>query len=76
MAKPEWGVKRTCPTTGQRFYDMNKDPYEMNNLYLDPEYAEVIAKLKAELLRLREGLNETDEQYPHIQMIIEEHWDD
>ena len=26
MAKPEWGVKRTCPTTGQRFYDLNKDP--------------------------------------------------
>ncbi|MEM6486722.1 MAG: TIGR02300 family protein [Pseudomonadota bacterium] len=26
MPKPEWGVKRTCPTTGQRFYDLNKDP--------------------------------------------------
>lgn len=26
MAKPEWGVKRVCPTTGKRFYDMNRDP--------------------------------------------------
>lgn len=26
MPKPEWGVKRTCPSTGQRFYDLNKDP--------------------------------------------------
>lgn len=26
MPKPEWGVKRTCPTTGQRFYDLNNDP--------------------------------------------------
>ncbi len=26
MAKEEWGVKRLCPTTGKRFYDMNKDP--------------------------------------------------
>lgn len=26
MAKEEWGVKRLCPTTGQRFYDLNKDP--------------------------------------------------
>lgn len=26
MPNPDWGVKRTCPTTGQRFYDLNKDP--------------------------------------------------
>jgi uncharacterized protein (TIGR02300 family) len=26
MPKEEWGVKRLCPTTGQRFYDLNKDP--------------------------------------------------
>ena len=26
MPKPEWGVKRVCPTTGKRFYDMNLDP--------------------------------------------------
>ncbi|MDX1784648.1 TIGR02300 family protein [Roseovarius sp. ZX-A-9] len=40
MPKEEWGVKRVCPTTGQRFYDLNKDPIispytgevvEMNN---------------------------------------------
>ena len=26
MPKEEWGVKRICPTTGKRFYDLNKDP--------------------------------------------------
>ncbi|MEO0343003.1 MAG: TIGR02300 family protein [Pseudomonadota bacterium] len=26
MAKEEWGTKRVCPTTGKRFYDLNKDP--------------------------------------------------
>lgn len=26
MPKPEWGVKRVCPTTGKRFYDLNRDP--------------------------------------------------
>ncbi|MCY4333209.1 MAG: TIGR02300 family protein [Litoreibacter sp.] len=26
MAKEEWGVKRVCPTTGKRFYDLNADP--------------------------------------------------
>ncbi len=26
MPKEEWGVKRVCPTTGKRFYDLNADP--------------------------------------------------
>lgn len=26
MPKEEWGVKRVCPTTGQRFYDLKKSP--------------------------------------------------
>ena len=26
MPKEEWGTKRICPTTGRRFYDLNKTP--------------------------------------------------
>lgn len=26
MPNEEWGVKRVCPTTGKRFYDLNKTP--------------------------------------------------
>ena len=26
MPKEEWGTKRLCPTTGKRFYDLNKIP--------------------------------------------------
>lgn len=26
MPKEEWGVKRVCPTTGKRFYDLNQTP--------------------------------------------------
>jgi len=26
MPKEEWGVKRICPTTGKRFYDLGKTP--------------------------------------------------
>ncbi|SEK48713.1 TIGR02300 family protein [Pacificibacter marinus] len=26
MPNEEWGVKRLCPTSGKRFYDLNKDP--------------------------------------------------
>jgi len=26
VAKPEWGVKRTCQNCGARFYDLSRDP--------------------------------------------------
>ena len=26
MPKAEWGTKRICPTTGKRFYDLNRSP--------------------------------------------------
>ncbi|GAA6188911.1 TIGR02300 family protein [Litorivita sp. NS0012-18] len=26
MPNEEWGTKRVCPTTGKRFYDLNKNP--------------------------------------------------
>lgn len=26
MPEEAWGVKRLCPETGKRFYDLNKDP--------------------------------------------------
>ncbi|MFV3076788.1 TIGR02300 family protein [Niveispirillum fermenti] len=26
MAKPEWGIKRICPSCGSRYYDMKKEP--------------------------------------------------
>ena len=26
MPNEEWGVKRLCPESGKRFYDLNKDP--------------------------------------------------
>ncbi|XDA97162.1 TIGR02300 family protein [Sulfitobacter sp. LCG007] len=26
MPNEEWGTKRLCPTTGKRFYDLNKSP--------------------------------------------------
>ena len=49
---------------------------EMKNEYANPEYQEVIKSLKAELKKQREDLNETDRDYPHLQKIIETHWND
>lgn len=56
-------------------YDLKKDPFEVNNVYSDPAYSEVIKSLKTELKKQRETLNETDKNYPHVQQIVDENWD-
>jgi arylsulfatase A-like enzyme len=48
--EPEWEL-----------FDLEKDPYEMKNVYDDPEYADVVRELKAELRRLQEKVG--DEPY-------------
>lgn len=48
--EPEWEL-----------FDLDKDPYELNNVYGDPEYAGVVAELKDELHRLQDELG--DERY-------------
>lgn len=58
------------------FYDLQKDPSEMRNEYGNPDYADVIAGLKTELSGMRARLGETDAKYPHIEEIIEAHWND
>jgi len=41
-------------------YDLQNDPNEMNNLYGDPKYADVVERLRAELLRLRRETGDPD----------------
>jgi uncharacterized protein (TIGR02300 family) len=47
MPKDEWGVKRICPTTGKRFYDLNKNPivspYTGDRVELDTSRTRMIA---------------------------------
>jgi len=72
-----WGSQADIMTPpGWELYNIEEDPFEMNNLYSNPEYADIIKDLKQRLKKLRQALNETDENFPHIQAIIDEHWDD
>ena len=47
MPKEEWGTKRVCPTTGKRFYDLNKtpivSPYTGDVVEVDTAKARMIA---------------------------------
>jgi arylsulfatase A-like enzyme len=42
-------------------YDLIADPSELHNLYSDPEQAEAVVKLKAELYRLKKELKDDDQ---------------
>lgn len=71
-----WGNRFTFHTPpAWEFYDLEKDPKEMNNAYNEPQYKEIIEKLKEQLKNKRLALNEDDnEKYPHIQEIINNNW--
>ncbi|EMI15303.1 Sulfatase domain protein [Rhodopirellula maiorica SM1] len=71
-----WGRYDFDTPAAWEFYDLEKDPQEMQNEYGNPKYREIISKLKEELKSKRKKLNEEDGDYPHIQKIIDEHWND
>ena len=50
--EPEWEL-----------FDLDSDPDELNNVYSDPAYADVVEELTAELYRLQAQLG--DEPYDH-----------
>ena len=61
---------------GWELYDMLADPQEMNNLYGNPEYASIAARLKRQLRQLREETKdiETDKKFPHLKKVIDADW--
>ena len=53
---------RTTPEEPEwELFDLDKDPYELNSVYHNPEYAEIVAELKDELHRLQDEVG--DERY-------------
>ncbi|WP_405295573.1 sulfatase [Algibacter sp. Ld11] len=76
--KKSWGNRFDLDTPAAwEFYDLSVDPKEMNNAYSDPKYKDIIADLKKQMIAKRKELNEDDgEKYPHIQKVIDEHWND
>ena len=74
--KVSWGNDFTTDTpVSWEFYDLKKDPKEMNNSYDNPAFKNIIEDLKEQLKAKRKELNEEDgEKFPHIQKVIDEHW--
>mgnify|MGYP001241087910 FL=1 len=65
MAKAEWGLKRTCPDTGKRFYDLNKvpivSPYTGKDI--SPEIlTEIVKKQSKDLQKAKEPKVESPDE--------------
>jgi arylsulfatase A-like enzyme len=56
------------------FYDLEQDPHENTNQYSNPEYLDIIARMKEQLLAEKERVGDKDEEHPIVREIIEEHW--
>ena len=62
-----WGDKPPAPTPPAfELYDLEKDPYELRNVYGRPEYADVVKELKSQLLQLKKEVGDTDDAYPGL----------
>ncbi|MCF7973030.1 MAG: sulfatase [Phycisphaerae bacterium] len=76
------GLKRNNYKAGEQptrywdFFDLQKDPHQLHNAYNDPSYRDIIQQMKAEILRQRTVLGDTDEDNPEIRAIIAAHWND
>lgn len=66
MPNPEWGVKRVCPVTGKRFYDLNKDPivspYTGEVVQLDVGKTRMIAADNADAATVKAKEAETEDE--------------
>lgn len=76
MPKEEWGVKRVCPTTGKRFYDLNKSPivspYTNEVVELDQNKNRMIAADAADMSTVRDKGAELESE----DIVLEEDADD
>ena len=76
MPKEEWGVKRVCPTTGKRFYDLNKSPivspYTNEVVELDQNKNRIMAADAADMSTLRDKEAEVDSE----DIVLDENDDD
>ena len=65
MPKEEWGTKRLCPTTGKRFYDLNRtpiiSPYTGEVVELDLSKARMIAADSEDAASAKAKRNDADD---------------
>ena len=56
-------------------YDMEKDPFESNNLYDDPKHTDKVTELKGRLASLRQRIGDDGKDFPKTEKVLQEFWD-
>ncbi len=67
------GENQTPPAW--EFYDLQKDPDELNNVYDDPAYVEIRSSLKTQFAKLRTDIGDDGSHYPACEKVVQEFWD-
>lgn len=67
VAKPELGTKRTCPTTGRKFYDMNKDP--IISPYTGQSFPRSMFEPQPKALKPEPEEDEVDAENPNVELV-------
>ncbi len=55
-------------------YDLEKDPYELDNIYDNPKNAKLVMQLKAQFFKMRSENGAADEKFP-VNKVINEYWE-
>ena len=62
-----WEISKAQPTpAGLELYDLEKDPYEQNNVYLNSTYDKVAEELKSRLLQYKQDIGDLDEPFSKL----------
>ncbi len=68
------GAMETPTQPGWELYDLRTDPHELRNVYSNPRYADVVLRLKKELLELKDEIGDKDEKYPELLKRRDAYW--
>ncbi len=60
------GVLPELTPAGWELYDLRNDPRELNNVYNDPGYREIVRELKKQLVEMKKDAGDEDEEYPEV----------
>ena len=60
------GARDEPSEPGWELYDLRDDPFQLRNVYNDPQYADVREDLTERLFELKEDLDDTDDAYPEL----------
>ncbi len=68
------GAEKQTSKPGWELYDLEKDPQELKNVFREPAYKKIAEDLKAELLRLKDELGDSDDRTPEVAALREATW--